>query len=162
MGVSDEAMRQAVFAMKRCRQESGNPAWDKHIAEVQRIAAIPHMQPAGEAVAVAGSRLHQLWCAMYRMFNHGRDNNTVSAQCEVQLLREFLAGRDVAVWNHPIPTPGDTTPPPDPMLQRVVEVLEEAEDFVDRHSEPWYRSGQALLSRIRAALADLSPSREVQ
>lgn len=31
-------------------------------------------------------------------------------------------------------------------------VLEEAEAFVDRHSEPWYNSGQDLLIRIREAL----------
>lgn len=34
----------------------------------------------------------------------------------------------------------------------VIEALEEAEQFVDRHSEPWYRSGQELLSKIRVVL----------
>lgn len=32
------------------------------------------------------------------------------------------------------------------------EALTEATDFVDQHSEPWYKSGQALLSKCRAAL----------
>jgi ABC-type amino acid transport substrate-binding protein len=32
------------------------------------------------------------------------------------------------------------------------EALREAEAFVDRHSEPWYTSGQELLAKIRAAL----------
>jgi hypothetical protein len=36
---------------------------------------------------------------------------------------------------------------------RLREALIEATDFVDRHSEPWYRSGQALLTKCRAALA---------
>lgn len=35
-------------------------------------------------------------------------------------------------------------------LQRLLETIEEAESFVDRHSESWYRSGQELLARIRA------------
>lgn len=35
---------------------------------------------------------------------------------------------------------------------RLRAALEEAEGFVDSHSEPWYKSGQALLARIRAAL----------
>lgn len=34
------------------------------------------------------------------------------------------------------------------------EALREAEAFVDRHSEPWYTSGQELLVKIRAALGD--------
>jgi hypothetical protein len=37
-----------------------------------------------------------------------------------------------------------------PML---LEALAEAEEFVDRHSEAWYTSGQALLVQIRAAIA---------
>lgn len=35
----------------------------------------------------------------------------------------------------------------------LLSVLEEAEQFVDRHSEPWYSSGQELLAKIRAAIA---------
>lgn len=37
-------------------------------------------------------------------------------------------------------------------LDDLRDALEEAESFVDRHSEPWYRSGQELLAKIRAAL----------
>jgi hypothetical protein len=36
--------------------------------------------------------------------------------------------------------------------ERLRKVLTEAEEFVDRHSESWYISGQALLAEIRAAL----------
>lgn len=31
--------------------------------------------------------------------------------------------------------------------------LSDATDFVDRHSETWYRSGQELLTRLRAVLS---------
>lgn len=32
--------------------------------------------------------------------------------------------------------------------------LEEATEFVDRHSEPWYMSGQTLLAKCREALKE--------
>lgn len=34
----------------------------------------------------------------------------------------------------------------------LLEALQEAQDFIDRHSEPWYTSGQALLTKVRAAI----------
>jgi len=35
----------------------------------------------------------------------------------------------------------------------LLEALSNAEEFVNRHSEPWYMSGQALLSHIRSAIS---------
>lgn len=35
----------------------------------------------------------------------------------------------------------------------LLEALKEAEEFVDRHSESWYTSGQELLKKIRTAIA---------
>jgi hypothetical protein len=43
----------------------------------------------------------------------------------------------------------------DVLTDRVTELetaLSEATDFVDRHSETWYRSGQELLARLRSVL----------
>jgi len=40
-------------------------------------------------------------------------------------------------------------------LEIAVEALAGAEEFVDRHSESWYISGQALLAEIREALAKI-------
>jgi hypothetical protein len=39
-------------------------------------------------------------------------------------------------------------------IERLRAVLREATDFVDQHSESWYRSGQELLATCRAALGD--------
>lgn len=35
----------------------------------------------------------------------------------------------------------------------LLEVLKDAEEFIDRHSKKWYTSGQELLARVRAAIA---------
>lgn len=34
----------------------------------------------------------------------------------------------------------------------LIRLLNDAEAFVDRHSEPWYTSGQELLQRLREAI----------
>lgn len=38
---------------------------------------------------------------------------------------------------------------------KLIRLLEELEEFVDRHSEGWYRSGQKLLSDVRSTIKDL-------
>ncbi len=40
----------------------------------------------------------------------------------------------------------------------LLEALEEASEFVDRHSEDWYRAGQVLLAKCRAAIAKATGS----
>ena len=36
--------------------------------------------------------------AFYRMYNHGKNDNPVSAQCEVQALGMYLRGNDMPAW----------------------------------------------------------------
>lgn len=37
-------------------------------------------------------------------------------------------------------------------IRELLDTLKEAEEFINRHSEPWYMSGQALLSKIQAVI----------
>ena len=47
---------------------------------------------------MTANRRWMLGNAFWRMFEHGRKNNTVSAQCEVQALDMFLDGQDMPAW----------------------------------------------------------------
>lgn len=211
MGVSDEAVRAAQGKM--IAQITNPEAWPPGYADgfndaaklcfeeipAALLAALPHMQPAGEAVADetppcsthpdaphgfnrssshsldryvcdcedwtppqqeaqgavdSGSRLNQLWNGMYRMFNHGRENNTVSAQCEVQMLPAFLAGKDITAWNHPVPKT-DTAPPApvDVRLHEISATLRRLADVVRKHSFLPPMSLDEMADRVDALLS---------
>lgn len=47
-------------------------------------------------------------------------------------------------------------------MAKLEDALKIAEAFVDRHSEPWYISGQQDLTTIRAALAEVAAIRKGQ
>jgi hypothetical protein len=69
----------------------------KHLPTPERYA---HSSPE-DTGRKSGEAAWMLENAMWRMFEHGKNKNTVSAQCEVQALGMFLKGEDIPSWHSP-------------------------------------------------------------
>ena len=114
---NEKAMRLALEALEDIGQmqnhsNNGDSSdVDKAIKAIEEALAQSHSDVKQEQkpARLTSDRKWKLRNAFWRMYNHGKNDNPVSAQCEVQALDMFFAGDAINAWTTTV-VPLYTTP----------------------------------------------------
>jgi hypothetical protein len=94
-----ELIEQMLDALLDDAIESRNPEQQSAITAAKEYLAAP------EQLKPTKNHEWMLTNAFYRMYNHGKNDNPVSAQCEVQALGMFLRGDEMSAWKTSVVAP---------------------------------------------------------